>query len=74
MLKSLGGRKNKPSFFLKCISYANRKNLRSEVMLILLIKIIILLAIWWIFFRNQSVPIDSQVIQNQILLKTINPI
>ena len=73
MLKSLGGRKNKSSF-VKCISYAIRKNLRTEVMLILLIKIIILLAIWWIFFRNQSVPIDSQVIQNQILLKTINPI
>jgi len=57
----------------KCIEHFNRKNLRSEVVLILSLKIIILLAIWWIFFRNHSVPMDSQVIQNQILFKTIYP-
>lgn len=58
----------------KCIEHFNRKNLRSEVVLILSLKIIILLAIWWIFFRNHSVPMDSQAIQNQILFKTIYPI
>lgn len=47
-----------------------KKNLRIEIITILLIKIIVLAVIWWMFFKDQHAVVDSRAIKNQILFKT----
>jgi len=43
------------------------RHLLREIILVLIVKVLILAALWWSFVRDVKVPVDSSVMAGQIV-------
>jgi hypothetical protein len=50
------------------------KSLASKLALVLLIKLALLLALWWVFVREQRVTVDADNVAAQLLQAVPTPI
>jgi hypothetical protein len=50
------------------------KSLASKLALVLLIKLVLLLALWWVFVREQRVTIDADNVAAKLLQAVPTPI
>lgn len=48
------------------------RKLRNDIALVLLIKLILIIALWWVFFRGASVAVDDAATADH-LIATPNP-
>ena len=52
--------------------YFSDQTLIKKLALVLVLKLAILLAIWWVFVRQQSVAVDASVVAAQLLQPAVD--